>query len=700
MSSSPAHAMIASNIVLSRLYAHIYTACNLSFPYSMHCIRFTMLRACIIGFLIFLTGFLVTEALYCLSCSDSVAPRHCHVVRKCSDGEVCFTESHTSENGVVVFDTGCASSQTCRAKRGPQLLRNLSDVDPHYHHSLCEECCSSNLCNTQGCGQQGYPKSRGPVCFNCPQVADATLCDQIRVCELNQACYLHREEEFGDTLFTSSCINKHACSSNLDIFGRRSLGSCSKCCLADLCNSQCNDMTLYPSSSTMTTKTTAVTLMMTTKSQTPASTHVPDSTGSRGREFLVLFMRNLQDISGNLKGSLTVYITTDNKASVNISSSPRLNANIKSAVDSSGSITSDSNFTFPIDLSCAYGIVEPKAVIIETSQPSTVTIFNNYYYETSSDGTLIIPTHKLSNQYLVSTTEPRSSGRDNYSQFAIAALTDRTDIKIRFKMHYNHIITMLGWKYGDGDVLFKTLNKFETLQVNSYVNLTGTLITSKKPIAVFSGNRCNYLLRTGCSHMMTQLPPTTELDHQFIVPPFYKNLKTLIQVVTPTQNTINVTIGDKNSSWALNKTEHKNFESNENVVLVSRDPILVTGFGMGLSHDPDVNPYMTVMPGVHQYLDFYKITVPSGYKENFICIICPAVSISNLQISGFSIDYYATVHQSSVYLDKAFVVRVFQVQNTGETFVISTTDKSKFGLIVYGHRANDGYGFSGNFVLP
>lgn len=28
-------------------------------------------------------------------------------------------------------------------------------MDPHYHHSQCLECCSSDLCNSQGCGQPG-----------------------------------------------------------------------------------------------------------------------------------------------------------------------------------------------------------------------------------------------------------------------------------------------------------------------------------------------------------------------------------------------------------------------------------------------------------------------------------------------------------------------------------------------------------------
>ena len=31
----------------------------------------------------------------------------------------------------------------------------------------------------------------------------------------------------------------------------------------------------------------------------------------------------------------------------------------------------------------------------------------------------------------------------------------------------------------------------------------------------------------------------------------------------------------------------------------------------------EVGPYMTVFPGIHHYLDYYKILVPANYKDNY-----------------------------------------------------------------------------------
>lgn len=36
----------------------------------------------------------------------------------------------------------------------------------------------------------GYPSTRGPVCFDCPQVSDPALCDTIKVCDQNQVLFI------------------------------------------------------------------------------------------------------------------------------------------------------------------------------------------------------------------------------------------------------------------------------------------------------------------------------------------------------------------------------------------------------------------------------------------------------------------------------------------------------------------------------
>nr|XP_022307665.1 prostate stem cell antigen-like [Crassostrea virginica] len=103
------------------------------------------------GLFLFLSCVHISAGLYCLSCTDGISPRHCHSVRKCDEGEVCFTESHLSGNGEVVFDTGCTIQQACQTKRDNYVY--MRRVDPHYNHNHCKECCTVDLCNNEGCNE-------------------------------------------------------------------------------------------------------------------------------------------------------------------------------------------------------------------------------------------------------------------------------------------------------------------------------------------------------------------------------------------------------------------------------------------------------------------------------------------------------------------------------------------------------------------
>ncbi|XP_061180703.1 uncharacterized protein LOC133189329 [Saccostrea echinata] len=433
------------------------------------------------------------------------------------------------------------------------------------------------------------------------------------------------------------------------------------------------------------------TTTMKTKIQTTSSTKVKTSTGSRGTKFLILFMRNYKPT-----GDLTIYITTDKETEVEIRSSQNLNANIKSSVDRTINIASSSMVTLPHDLTCGYMEIEPKGLILQTSELSTVTIFDSLFHDTN-DETLIIPTNKLSTKYIVSSTEPWDTQWD-FSQFAFGALYDETTVNVFFKMNDNSRVNLFGRTYGNGDVFSINLQRLETFQIRHTTDLSGTFITSTKGIPVFSGNRCQKLdSRAGCDHMLTQLPPTNELDYQYIVPPFYNNARTLIQVISENMTFVKHSTGNKLSRFRLNRKEFKNLTvaSNETTVLVSEKPILVTGFAMG-SHTYDC--YMTVIPGVNQFVDYYKITIPDGYKENFISVILPIKSTNYLRINGITADNFTRVYQNYALLKTTFNIRTFEVQKG--TYIVTTTDDSKFALIVYGHRSNDGYGFAGNFVLP
>ena len=86
--------------------------------------------------------------------------------------------------------------------------------------------------------------------------------------------------------------------------------------------------------------------------------------GSRGKEFLVLFTPAYFD---DLV-TKSVYITSDNGAEMNISTSQRLDPNLKSQIDRTDNISTVEHIIFPIAFELKSFKKELKSAIIKTSK--------------------------------------------------------------------------------------------------------------------------------------------------------------------------------------------------------------------------------------------------------------------------------------------------------------------------------------------
>ncbi|KAH3768163.1 uncharacterized protein LOC127844641 [Dreissena polymorpha] len=180
------------------------------------------------------------RALTCLKCDDVVQPRHCTTVMTCPDTDVCFVERRINSFGEEGYALGCMRDHVCR---------NITSISST---SRCAHCCIKDLCNQEGCGEPGYPDSRGPVCYNCLDAVPEGRCHQIEICRQGEICGVNGKGMFGTTVFASKCIQQESCGAHhgIDIIGKRGQMStiraydvhdCFQCCYADLCNRNCNN---------------------------------------------------------------------------------------------------------------------------------------------------------------------------------------------------------------------------------------------------------------------------------------------------------------------------------------------------------------------------------------------------------------------------------------------------------------------------
>lgn len=265
--------------------------------------------------------------------------------------------------------------------------------------------------------------------------------------------------------------------------------------------------------------------------------------GSRGKGFIVLFTKNAVVTTKN------VYVTSENGVDMNITTSPHLDASIKSQIDRHVSIPSSQHIVLPTELELQSFRKEAKSVLIETSSDVFVISHDDGYGTVGS--TTHIPLHKLSTRYVVISSEPVAT---RTSQVAMSAIEDNSTISITFKMKRNVPLIIEGKIFHSGDMFNLSLNRFETYQIEHSTDLTGTFIESSVPIAAFSGNDCANLGGSGaCDHLIEQLPPLASVDKTYLVPPNSDERDTIIRITAIENSNITYKIGSVSQTLTLMK---------------------------------------------------------------------------------------------------------------------------------------------------
>ncbi|XP_061186797.1 uncharacterized protein LOC133194914 [Saccostrea echinata] len=179
------------------------------------------------------------RGLRCLKCSSITEPRLCTELETCQSGEICGVRYLRSDNGDFSYWTGCVPQTSCVSvdTSGVVIGKRTSYYD---NEVICQHCCSSDLCNSQGCGALGYPTDRGPLCYECTNLAEPASCHKIAICNHNEKCYVGTESHFGQLYYTTRCETRHACTAldHANPLGRRAV-ACKHCCAGDLCNAGC-----------------------------------------------------------------------------------------------------------------------------------------------------------------------------------------------------------------------------------------------------------------------------------------------------------------------------------------------------------------------------------------------------------------------------------------------------------------------------
>ncbi|XP_016349977.1 IgGFc-binding protein-like [Sinocyclocheilus anshuiensis] len=226
---------------------------------------------------------------------------------------------------------------------------------------------------------------------------------------------------------------------------------------------------------------------------------------SAGQEFATVFMQNY--VFPLNQSLFQLYITS-------VNSNCQVKVNVPSlSFTQEVQLTAGQGFTvtLPVQVELYGTRRSPKTVLIQASDD--ITVFSLNSKEHTADTSLVYPMSEWGTEYFVFT--PTNSPPSMLKEFVLVNGKERNTVEVFLKA----AVRFEGHSYGVGSKLVVVLDPFENAQIQSQGDLTGTSVSSKLPIAVYSGHMCTWRF-SKCNHVYEQLLPVQSWGTHFPVAPF------------------------------------------------------------------------------------------------------------------------------------------------------------------------------------
>ncbi len=263
-----------------------------------------------------------------------------------------------------------------------------------------------------------------------------------------------------------------------------------------------------------------------------------------------------------------------------------------------------------------------------------------------------------------------------------------------------------------------TLNQGETYLLRDLAgsnfsgspDLSGSIITSTKPIAVFGGNRATFVPSQffAADHLVEQLPPTNTWGREFVTMPLNTGSSRgeLFRFLAQADNT-RVTV-DGLEVATLDRGEFHQQILTGPAHITSSNPILVAQYAHSQNYyrtDPGGNaaflgdPLMMIVPPAEQFLASYTVSTPAitsnlsaqRFDRNFINILAPNEAVGQIQVDGVPIP-----------ADRFTDIGISGFSGAQHPISLGAYDLAgplPFGVFVYGFGSFDSYGYVGGQSL-
>lgn len=342
-------------------------------------------------------------------------------------------------------------------------------------------------------------------------------------------------------------------------------------------------------------------------------------------------------------------------------------------------------------------VVTNLGIHVVASNPIGIQAFDHAKFTT--DSYLGLHTSVIGTEYVVQSFGNLHTGVPplNGTQFALVASASNTVVTITPSVttgsHPVGVPYNLVLQPGDA---YQLRNTNDTPS-----DLTGTIVKSDKPIAVFGSHRCANVPSANewfCDYLVEQLLPVNTWGNDFYTAPLATRSSgdtfRLLAAYDSTDTYLNGAF-----VTTLNRGQFIQGPVTAGAHFTSTKPIMVTQYANSGDYDGNTNadPFMLTIQAVRHYANSYRVCTPTNdFPTNYINVIAQSGFISGIQVDGVGIPGPFTAIGATGY-------SYARVPITAGSHLVS--GNVAFACYVYGWAEYDSYGhpacfFFGDVVPP
>ncbi|MDR0849805.1 MAG: hypothetical protein LBN10_12360 [Propionibacteriaceae bacterium] len=324
---------------------------------------------------------------------------------------------------------------------------------------------------------------------------------------------------------------------------------------------------------------------------------------------------------------------------------------------------------------------EPVPLAVHVTADADVTIYGMNHQYRSTDTFLGLPVSALGTRYRA---VGYFSGGGHLSLIAAVATVEATTI---------HVAPPSSSALAPFDV---TLQLGEVYEWHEATDLTGTVITSDKPISVFSGNQCATVPagQVSCDRIMEQMIPTNGWGKEFVAHMRPDMFPDTFRVLADQDTTeVKITGGSVDKTISLSAGEHYDFRPQGTLSITASQPVAVVYYSSGNYYlNSGINPSMTlVLPLEWGFTDSVLALLPSSATLR-VKITAPRAMVGSVLLNGTTISAGGWVSIPGSNYSGTFI--------NLEPGFYSVTSPVPIQTIVNGLGAAAAYGYPGGARTP